>query len=356
MRPVLFVICFSVGVGLMVISGYLPKAASAGDGTHEAADTAPGGAGSLSNVQQSYQPNIPLAGPGATGLSVAGRTTKAGDSSASIWTSNETDIDGNAEVPADGVTDTGAPATAAGETPESVPTAEPDDSAATITAEGADAAPDESSSDSAPGSLPTADAGPDRIVWAGWNELSLDGKASHGDGLTHAWKQVGGPVPLKIKQAHKATTAASGLSVNAEMDWSPALYQFELTVVDQHGKKATDTVEFVVLSAPELTITPHARRRFETRDGYPLGHFEAWATNTETYESAFKIASPTALTFTKVTGGDYDLSGGKADGGYVYYVVVFQQSGETTSWLEFLVDTDEKIPGIIQLGVNWYGR
>ena len=107
-----------------------------------------------------------------------------------------------------------------------------------------------------------------------------------------------------------------------------------------------------------MRIKPAADRHFEFSDGYWLGHFTSWATNLESYETVFEITADRELRFTKVTWSPCELTGGKneAGTGYHYQVVVYGQAGEPTSWVEFLADTDERIPGIVQLGVNWEAR
>ncbi|MCK4342263.1 MAG: hypothetical protein KAY37_11135 [Phycisphaerae bacterium] len=362
MKPVLFVVCFSLGVSLMIFSGYLPKSASARDGAQEASFHAPEDDGKY-NPPQYYRPAPPrdvYIGPSTTetGFAVIG-TAGAEDTRREEDSLDKSNVASADEVFEELYDSTDGLPAAQDEVVEQFAIEQGAAPPTELEETSADSAPSagesEAESELEPESRPylLADAGPDRIVWIGWDELTLNGRGSRGDRLSYSWKQTRGPAALKIKRPNRAKTVARGLPLSEEMGWSAALYVFELTVTDESGRQDVDTVEFVILPAPELKITPAARRRFELRDGYLLGHFEAWVTNTKTYESAFRIKSPTELTFTKVTGGDYDLSGGKSERGYEYYVVVFHQPEETASWVEFLVDTDENIPGIIQLGVSW---
>jgi hypothetical protein len=127
-------------------------------------------------------------------------------------------------------------------------------------------------------------------------------------------------------------------------------------VTDVEGRTARDAVSYVVLTAPELTLTPKAERRFEQRDGYWVAVFEAWVTNTDTYETAFRVEAPVGLSLTRINGvGDYDLSIDDKNGGQSYVVVLFGSEELSSSWVEFLVNTEENIPGVIQLGVSWDG-
>ncbi len=205
--------------------------------------------------------------------------------------------------------------------------------------------------------LPLADAGPDRVVWIGWDELTLDGSGSSGLGLSYQWKQLSGPTQLVIVNDRQATTTARGLLTGEALSWRNVTYKFELAITDASGRQDKDTVLYTVKSAPALSVKPPGERRFEIRDGYELAHYYSWVTNPETLESVFEISSENELTFTKVGGGaSYVLGGGLEGKRYVYQVVLYARPEEPSSWIEFLVDTDEKIPAIIQLGVIWEDR
>lgn len=327
MRPILFVFCFTLGVGLMVFSGYLPKSASArGNG-------AAGGHGAA-NTLGAY-PRY-----GNRVMPVVSRSAAEGEDCSPLAPDDEPPEQPPGADPAE--TDEAAAAAAA---------------LAAIAAQFAGTPAVESSDDAEEaGPPPVADAGRDRVIWIGWDELPLDGTRSTGDGLRYDWMQVSGPQPLTIRAPDQPKTSATGLPLGLDMSWADTVYEFDLMVVDQAGREAFDTVRYTVRAGPELAIDPPARRRFEMRDGYLLGHYEAWTTNLETYESTFRITAPGALTFTKVSGGVYDLAGGAADDGYAYRVTLYGRRDEAYTWVELLVDTAEKIPGIVQLGVNWEER
>lgn len=346
MKPVLFVVCFTLGIGLMIFSGYLPKSASADDNgpdMHVPAD-AP------HTYQSLYQdrPRLPAA-----------RVRPASDPDGPYADNAYVDggyLDAYPDVPADEPEPDG-PLT------DRLPDDAAEEAAQTLASVAAALADSESSpasdgmdADSAElPPPPVADAGRDRVVWIGWDEIVLDGSASTGEELSYDWLQIAGARTLEIANARRARAAAE-LAFDDVPGWPQAAYEFELLVTDKHGRESFDSVEIVVKSAPALTISPSARRRFEYRDGYLLGHYEAWATNLETFDFTFQIVAHQELTFTRVSGGEYDLSGGPLEGLYVYRITLYAQRDEPTSWAEFLVDTAEQVPGVVQLGVSWVGR
>ncbi|MEW6252908.1 MAG: hypothetical protein AB1716_19905, partial [Planctomycetota bacterium] len=204
------------------------------------------------------------------------------------------------------------------------------------------------------------------VVWSGWDALALDGSASTGGGnagtvsagngadgkhLTYAWRQTGGP-PLVILDPTSAVTSVTGLAA-LRPSWRSSICKFELTVTDANGAHDTAGVVYTVRFAPPLRTRPAAERSFEDRDGYQLPHFVIWQTNYDGLAATFEVASDSELTFERLAGGGYAVSGGRTDLGWVYQIAVYPVSGEAQSWLEFLVNTEEKIPAVLQLGVNW---
>jgi hypothetical protein len=341
MRPIFFVICFSLGVSLMIFSGYVPQSASArgnqGRATRVEQDSSRYGAPRRHPSLDVPLPRDPYA-PAVTD-----------DDPAPDPMDDEPDVPVAVAEPSDPVdpADTTTVATEPDVTADDTPNAfetDPLDNT-TSTAE-----PDLPPIDEA--APPHADAGTPRVVWAGWDDLPLDGASSTGFDLKYRWRQVAGPRSLAIADADAMKTTAAGLTA-AELQWYDQTYRFELLVTDPYGRTATDTVAYTVRSAPRLRMQPRAERRFEVRDGYLLPHYEAWITNLDSYESTFEIRSNAELVFTQVAGGAFDLAGGAAGDGYIYRITVFMGEGESSSWLEFLVDSAEKIPGVLQLGVTW---
>lgn len=359
MRPLCFVVCFTLGVTLMVFSGYVPRRASAREAAAVSVVDEPGSrrgwpprlhvaSSELTRHQQpdsgetlDYESDDPLTTEGEM------------NSESSSWPEDDPgDVDSEPIPDWGGSPENVAselPSPADDEPPEPAQPAEPslDDGDVVFVP-----TPPASGDDQRGAPPPVANAGPDRIVWAGWNELTLDAAGSTGEDLVYTWTQVAGPTTLKLRSDGSFATA-TGLPGGARSGWSPALYRFAVMVQDAQGRQATDEVEIVVLAAPELTITPAAQRRFELRDGYWLGHFQSWVTALGAAEASFQVESPTRLSFTQIQGGRYRVRGGDADGRFAYEVVLARDGGEMATFVELLVDTDEKTPGVLQLGAFW---
>lgn len=342
MRPVLFVVCFCLGVSLMVASGYLPKSAT-----------------------------------GQSGLTTTG--SRSGDVRAAV-DRPEPVFTGAPTIPRAPLTDDDPPEPPAMPSPEvytpppaRLPEVERDSYTAserteppplpvdepvrvpepTVQSEGDPPVPPVAEPMEPP--PPVAAAGLDRVVWGGWGDLILDGSGSTGEGLSYRWRQVGGAQNLRIADRRAARTTAAGLEMDPDAPWDDATYEFELTVTDAQGRTATDRVTYTVRPAPLMDISPAAERRFEDRDGYPLAHYEAWTT-TEASRATFEIVSVSPLTFTKAAGARYTLRSAKIGEGYVYTLTLYPQRRQPTTWVELLVESEEKIPAVVQLGVEWGAR
>ncbi len=200
--------------------------------------------------------------------------------------------------------------------------------------------------------LPRASAGEDRVAWAGWDDLLLDASDSTGAGLAYEWRQTAGPRRLELDDASAARTVARGLLAAGVMSWSPELYRFEVTVTDEYGRTSADALDVVVLYAPELTVVPAAQRGFRERDGYWLGHYEAVSVQDGPEDAVFQVRSPTALAFTQISGGAYDVTRLPDAGDEYQYELIVYRDGDAETAVELLVDTDEGVPGVLRLVVR----
>jgi hypothetical protein len=90
------------------------------------------------------------------------------------------------------------------------------------------------------------------------------------------------------------------------------------------------------------------------RDGYLLAHYDAWKTNATDATETFELRSPGELFIQHMGGrGSFDISGGDTGDGYAYQISVYYQEGQASTWLEFFVDTAERVPAVVQIGVSW---
>lgn len=348
MRPWLFVICFSLGVTLMLLSGYLPQSASA----H-------GSGGRHADYPTVLEPT-------PRSLSRALATPDHVYTLREDWRSPDLAME-PAEDPVPAPPDDTAIPAVAVETPT------PEDNAATgetplVTTLSNDLASElaspldevvEETSNSAGTATLTASAGADRVVWIGWKELVLDGSGSrdaNGSRLRYTWRQTAGPAWLEIEGADRPKARVTGFSADDLWDWHDAVYEFELTVTNAEGAEATDSVACTVKVAPPLKVSPRAERFVQERDGYRLGHYEAWQSNSDSYAATFEVRSDIALTFTRVAGNSFELVGEEQDRQFIYLITVYGQAGEAASFVEFLVDTADRIPGVLVLNVTWEGR
>ena len=132
------------------------------------------------------------------------------------------------------------------------------------------------------------------------------------------------------------------------------VYEFQVTVRDVHGHSSTDTVRHVALAGPSLSISPRPRRWLAYRDGYMLTHYEASRTNNSGFVEIFEVRSAVELRFSQLGGeGEFEIVTNETHDGYVYLISVYYQDGVPATWLEFFVDTPERIPAVLQFSINW---
>ncbi|MFT3825519.1 MAG: PKD domain-containing protein [Chitinophagaceae bacterium] len=94
-----------------------------------------------------------------------------------------------------------------------------------------------------PNSKPVAIAGKDTTIGIPSTSAILNGSKSYdpdGTITAYSWKQVNGPAPATIASADKAVSTVSNLQ--------PGVYTFELTVTDNNGVTAKDSVEVTLVN------------------------------------------------------------------------------------------------------------
>lgn len=97
----------------------------------------------------------------------------------------------------------------------------------------------------APNQSPTAKAGSDLQLSLPTDTATLTGAGTDPDGTiaSYKWTKISGPSQPTVASPSKPRTLISNLT--------EGVYQFELTVTDNAGASAKDTVEVIVLSVPK---------------------------------------------------------------------------------------------------------
>jgi hypothetical protein len=95
--------------------------------------------------------------------------------------------------------------------------------------------------------LPTANAGPDRMIVLPVNSTTLNGSGTDDAPIaSYAWTQIGGPTTATLGGQQTASLAVSDLIEGA--------YSFRLTVTDQDNNTATDDASVTVLPAGAASV------------------------------------------------------------------------------------------------------
>jgi len=103
-------------------------------------------------------------------------------------------------------------------------------------------------------SLPVANAGADQIIILPTDSVLLNGSASSDpDGSIEKWqwKRVAGPNTFQIVTASSVSTSVKNLQTG--------IYQFELTVTDNQGASAKDTIAVTVMNFAVINKPPVAK-------------------------------------------------------------------------------------------------
>ena len=97
----------------------------------------------------------------------------------------------------------------------------------------------------APNLPPVANAGPDQVITLPVNTTTLSGSGTDSDGtiVSYSWEKISGGT---------ATIASPALAVTAIQALQEGTYYFKLTVRDNGGAQASDTMKITVLPAPNL--------------------------------------------------------------------------------------------------------
>ncbi len=176
-----------------------------------------------------------------------------------------------------------------------------------------------------PNQLPTANAGPDITITLPTNTTNLNGSGTDPDGTitAYTWLKIAGPASGTLTNANAAAATASGLVVG--------VYSYQLTVTDNAGATAKDTVNVTVNPAgnqlptanagPDITITlPTNTTNLNGSGTDPDGTITAY--------TWLKIAGPASGTLTNANAAAATASG-LVVGVYSYQLTVTDNAGAT---------------------------
>ncbi|HRP56084.1 T9SS type A sorting domain-containing protein [Agriterribacter sp.] len=171
-------------------------------------------------------------------------------------------------------------------------------------------------------------AGPDQTVALPASSVQLDGTASYGPvGLTHLWKQTGGPKTATIGSIYSIKTTVSGLTTAGD-------YSFQLELKDTKGNRSTSTVHVIVKAAstvplyadagPNQTITlPVTKVKLNGSENStaPSGSTHTWSQAVGPVQA--KIAAPWSI--------GTDVTGLTVAGTYKFRLLITDPKGNSVS-------------------------
>lgn len=347
MRPVLFVACFSLGITLMLYSSVnQPRTAQATLGWMEPA------------IEEILTPDdlklrIPRARrvTPAPSLDARERIRAAEAVEQTFNPDAGTADDGDAVAAAHDAAQDAPDAETAQDAAEDAKFAVEDDGEPTADGAAADELAD---ADADPIDF-AVDAGADRVVWAALGEVLLSATGPESDETSYSWQQTAGPrLPL---ESLGPDALVGGLdSITA---WTDVPYEFAVTATGPDGSSAVDQVTIVARWAPPLEIIPSDEanawtdRYFDEVDGAPLAHYETWLLAQNDVAAGFVIDSAERLKIDRIEDGPFEMSYSAENGRHLYQFDVYQQGEESRSRLLLFVETAERVPAVIQLGVEW---
>jgi len=175
---------------------------------------------------------------------------------------------------------------------------------------------------------PTANAGADQTITLPTNSVSLTGSGTDPDGTitAYAWAKIAGPTAGTIATPGTANSNVTGLVAGT--------YQFQLTVTDNSGATAKDTMQVVVnAAAPPANIAPTANAGADQAITLPTNSVSLTGSGTDpdgtiTAYAWAKIAGPTAGTIVTPGTANSNVTGLVA-GTYQFQLTVTDNSGAT---------------------------
>ena len=214
--------------------------------------------------------------------------------------------------------------------------------------------------EAASGPRPVADAGHDATIWGGQREIALSGSASAASDVTYEWKQTRGPTArIAAPRSPQTTATLPAPGADDSSSWKAITYEFRLTVTDAAGRKDQKTVRYAVRTAPELVVTPMTEHNhsfdkyFQTSNGASLATFVSLVQTPTTNPVRFVVDSPSPLTLEPAGAGQFEMSHYEESARHLYIVAVYQSADEAVTRIDLYAKTDEGIPAVISLSVEW---
>ncbi len=332
MRPIAFVVCFSLGVTLMVLShGYQPRRATAAapnatvEQPESAAEDTRRPRWRPRRIRQSERPFRAAARRAATVTPSEASETTLPDAAVEA-------VPMAAEAP-----------TVPEEEPASLASSHPSATAMEPS--------------TAPLLTPPAPDEAERVHWAG-EPLRLSVDVAGDESYVLWWEQASGP-PVTIEDPQRAsTTVVNGFDA-IEDPWTTTTLEFEVTIATESGR--TDAIRIVkrVRATPDLDVIPgvaaeaRVERRFERWSGTRLGVIEAEMARPDGRVASFVVDSATPLDFESIEAGVFEMTYFVEAGRHLYQFDVYQPVDEKETRMVLWVESSAGVPALIRLVVRW---
>lgn len=177
-----------------------------------------------------------------------------------------------------------------------------------------------------PNTPPTANAGVDKVITLPINSVTLNGSGTDSDGTItgYAWiKLAGSPSGGTIGSPSSATTLISAMIAGT--------YQYQLTVTDNSGNTAKDTVRVIVNPAPIPNAPPTANAGSDKAITLPTSttSFAGSGADSDGFIVSYgwvKLSGPTGGTIDNPTSAATGISS-LQEGTYQYQLTVYDDDG-----------------------------
>ncbi len=176
---------------------------------------------------------------------------------------------------------------------------------------------------------PTANAGPDITITLPTSSVTLSGSGKDPDGTiaSYQWASISGPTQSKIMSPTRASTTVSNLA--------QGVYKFQLTVTDNAGASAKDTVQVTVNAAAPVNQAPKANAGADINITLPTNSatLSGSGSDPDGKISSYrwrKISGPSQYNIASPTKGQTSINN-LAQGAYKFELTVTDNGGKTGS-------------------------